>query len=112
MDILFSTRKLEKLCNSSKTAIKKHGDQCAKKLRSRLDELSDAESLEDMRHLPQARCHPLSGDRAGEFAVDLKHPKRLIFTPDHDPLPELPDGGLDWKQVTSITILDIIDYHG
>lgn len=29
----------------------------------------------------------------------------------HDPRPKLPDGGLDWQQVTKIVIEGIGDYH-
>ena len=67
--------------------------------------------LEDLRNLPQARCHELTGDYRGMLAVDLEQPKRLIFQPDHNPRPEKDDGGLDWEQVTAVVILAIADYH-
>ena len=47
----------------------------------------------------------------GMRAVDLEHPKRLVFEPDHDPRPEKDDGGLDWHKVTAVRICEIIDYH-
>ena len=50
-------------------------------------------------------------DRQGQLAVDLVHPKRLVFEPDHDPLPTNAAGGLDWSQVTAIVIVEIVDYH-
>jgi proteic killer suppression protein len=31
--------------------------------------------------------------------------------PSHKPVPEKPDGGLDWKQVTAIKIIGIEDTH-
>lgn len=37
---------------------------------------------------------------------------RLIFIPDHDPVPRLKDGGLDWSKVTAIKILGVEDTHG
>lgn len=83
----------------------------AEKLQQRLSELAAAESLEDMRYLPGARCHELTGNLAGSLAVDLVHPNRLIFTPDHDPIPLKEDGGLDWASVTAICIVDYGDYH-
>lgn len=70
-----------------------------------------ASTLEDMRLIPAARCHELSGKRAGQLAVDLDHPRRLVFRPNHDPVPTKPDGGLDWSAVTSIVIVEIVDYH-
>lgn len=43
--------------------------------------------------------------------MDLDHPYRLIFEPAHDPLPQKDDGGLDWFQVTAITIVGVEDTH-
>jgi proteic killer suppression protein len=57
-------------------------------------------------------CHQLRADRHGEFAVDLWGAYRLVFEPDHDPLPRLPDGGLDRSLVTRIRIKEVVDYHG
>ena len=74
-------------------------------------ELGAATTLEDMRLLPGARCHELTGDRKGQLAVDLVHPLRLVFEPDHDPQPEKADGGLDWIAVTKVVIVEIVDYH-
>lgn len=111
MEISFATAKLQKLCNSDSKLRGEFGPVCAKKIQRRLAEMKAANCLEDLRHLPQARCHELSADRNGTLAVDVEHPKRLIFEPDHDPIPELPGGGLDWRQVTSARILDITDYH-
>ncbi len=82
----------------------------AKKLRQRLADLEAASALEEMRNLP-GRCHELTGNLAGHLAVDLKHPYRLIFRPDHAPTPTKADGGLDWSQVTNILITDVRDYH-
>ena len=48
---------------------------------------------------PPERRHELSGNRKGQFAVDLKHPQRLIFEPNHNPLPRRADGGLDLKKI-------------
>jgi proteic killer suppression protein len=57
------------------------------------------------------RRHELTGKRKGTFAVDLKHPFRLIFKPNHEPVPVKKDGGIDLSKVTAITILGVEDYH-
>jgi proteic killer suppression protein len=75
-------------------------------------ELRAADTLADISMLPPARCHGLSGDRAGQFAVDVQHPFRLIFEPAHDPVPRKKDGGIDHARVTAIRILEVTDYHG
>ncbi len=61
--------------------------------------------------LVAGRPHPLKGDRAGEFALDLEGAKRLVFQPDNDPIPLLEDGSIDWSKVTAVCIVFIGDYH-
>ena len=78
----------------------------------RLDELRASDCLEHMRYLKQARCHELKGDREGELSVDLEHPYRLIFKPTENPTPRKSDGGLDWGEVKSITVIGVEDTHG
>jgi proteic killer suppression protein len=111
MEITFGSRKMEKLCNSNKEMRARLGDRNAKVLQQRLAEIKAADTLADLGKLPGARCHELKGDRKGQLAVYLGHPRRLIFQPDHNPLPEKPDEGLDWQRVTQVTIIEIIDYR-
>jgi len=61
---------------------------------------------------PPNRCHELTGNRKGTISIDLDGPYRLLFEPINDPLPTLPDGGLDWGGVTAIKILGVEDTHG
>ena len=70
-----------------------------------------ADTPDDISRLPPARCHELKQDRKGQLAVDLVHPKRLIFEPDHDPVPKKKDGGVDWKGVTRVLVIEVTDYH-
>lgn len=108
MVIRFRTRRLETIANDGKAAQKALGKRCAALLRARLDDLRAADDLNVMRHLP-GRCHELKGNRAGQFAMDLEHPRRLVFEPlDGDSRAE---GGLDWSTVTAIEMVEIIDYH-
>ena len=114
MDISFRSTKLEKEFNEGKLLKRVHGELRAKKIGLRLAELRAASSLHDL-GLPYdgpGRCHELIGDRKGRLSVDLDHPFRLIFVPNHDPVPLKPDGGLDWKKVTAIMIFGIEDTHG
>lgn len=104
-------RKVAKMCNSERKMQAKLGPRNAEKLQQRLAELQAAPDLEAMKLLPAARCHELSGNRKGQIAVNLVDPKRLILVPDYDQPPTKEDGGLDWKLVTRILVLDILDYH-
>lgn len=111
MEIIFRNAKLEKQCTDSRLMERTWGRDQAKKLRQRLDDLRAAANLAVMRTLP-GRCHELTADRAGQLSLDLQHPDRLLFEPAHDPVPEKPDGGLDWDGVTAVRILEITDTHG
>jgi proteic killer suppression protein len=111
VDILFHWSKLQKECNDQTLLVRRYGQRRATLIRRRLDELRAATVLEEMRFLPQARCHELKGNRAGQLSVDLDHPYRLIFAAAHDPTTTKPDGGLDWKHVTAVTIISVEDTH-
>ena len=111
MEIQFGDRKLEEAANDFKLLKKKYGLIGAKIIRRRLDDLAAAKTLEDCKMLP-GRCHPLKEDRKGQFGMDVEHPDRLIFIPEHNPLPVSSDGTLIWSQVTRIKIIEITDYHG
>ena len=112
MDILFKTKKLEKQCNSQTLLVRTYGSQCAKLIRRRLDELRAAESLDAIRYLPQARCHELKGNHAGELSVDPAHPFRLLFRPANEPIPRKNDGGLNWDGISAVEIISVEDTHG
>ena len=68
------------------------------KLYERLQQISQATSIETLIFLRLGRCHPLYGDRLGQYAMDLVHPYRLIFI--HI------DGTFH-----VVEIQEIIDYH-
>ena len=113
MDISFKNTKLEKDFNEGKRLERVHGSLRAKKIRIRLAELRAAVSLYDLGPPfdGPGRCHELKGGRKKHLSVDLDQPYRLIFIPNHDPIPLKSDGGLDWKQVTAIMITGIEDTH-
>lgn len=103
MRISFADKDLEALCSTQKLQQKKLGSPCATKLRTRLADLQAAARVSD---LVAGRPHPLKGDRAGQFAVDLAGGSRLVFEPD----PRI-DPPVDWSTVTAVCIVFIGDYH-
>ena len=44
------------------------------------------------------RCHPLSNNRKGQYAVDLVHPYRLVFEK-------------HGNEIQIAHIMEIVDYH-
>lgn len=111
MDISFVSTKLRKIFNSEKELNREYGTEQARTIMRRMATLKAAASLDDVPRLPPDRRHELTGDLQGHFAVDLKHPCRLLFLPNNDPLPKKADGGIDLQKVTTITITKVKDYH-
>ncbi|GBU21961.1 hypothetical protein R80B4_01863 [Fibrobacteres bacterium R8-0-B4] len=114
MEISFKNTKLKKEFNEGKALEKIHGSVRAKKISKRMAELRAASCLYDFwpPGTGPGRCHELTeGTRKGQLSVDLDHPYRLIFVPNHEPVPRKSGGGLDWEQVTEITIIGIEDTH-
>jgi len=111
MDIVFATRKLEKVFNQEKELVREYGQRMARTIMMRMGVLKGARNLTQVPTTRPPRRHQLSQDRDEQFAVDLDHPYRLVFKPDHDPIPRKTDGGIDIDSVTAIEILGVIDYH-
>lgn len=110
MIITFGNRKLNKYANDDRLAVKNLGKRVAEIYKRRLDDLEAAESLEDVRYLP-GRFHELKENRKGQWACDLVHPYRLIFTPLENPIPTDKDGKYIWVEINGVEIVEIEDYH-
>jgi len=110
MDLSFASPKLQRELSSESSLKRAYGDR-AKRLQLRLDLLKAASCLGDVPQDPPPRRHVLTGDWDGHFAVDITGNWRLVFRPNHSPVPRRPDGSVDLKLVTAITIVAIVDYH-
>lgn len=109
MQIIFTSKKIQKTCSDKKVMIRELGPQRTAKLMQRMMELDAAPN---MSQIPtHAGCHPLTGKRAGCYAVHLSQPYRLVFRPVFDEAPLNEDGGLDLSRVDKIKIIEIVDYH-
>lgn len=110
MEVNFLDDRLKKTCESAALRKKRFGAPVASKLKARLDDLDAAQSLEDLRNLP-GHWEELKGDRKGQFSCRLAGGMRLIVAPQRQPSPTKPDGGLDWRAIDQVTILEVVDYH-
>jgi proteic killer suppression protein len=108
LDIEFANKQLRELCERRASATRKFGDACARKLHSRLADLTAASNVME---LVAGRPHALLGRRDGQYAVDLSGGFRLVFSAANDPLPRRADRSVDWSRVTIIRIEYIGDYH-
>jgi proteic killer suppression protein len=92
--------------------IRTYGERCAKALMMRMSELSAAEHLGLFAlNTPPQYCHALRGNRAGQYAMRLHDKYRLVFVPDHDPVPLHAHGGIDTTQVTAIRIIEVSEHY-
>ena len=98
MEITYKNKKIEKVCTDARTAERAYGREMACKKHQRIDEISASETIEMMIRFHIGRCHPLTQNRKGQYAVDLVHPYRLIFEKNGD-------------EIQIANILEIVDYH-
>lgn len=101
---------MEKIFNSNRLLQKEYGEQ-TKKIMMRMAVLKSAPCLASVPVFKPDRMHELTGNRKGTFAVDLKHPFRLVFEPAEEPVPKKKDGGIDLEKILRIRILAVEDYH-
>lgn len=111
MEISFRNQGLAKLFGSEGELRRTYGDRQKRTIMARIGVLAAVETLAMVPHTPPQRLHQLAGGRQNQFAVNLIHPYRLVFEPDHVPIPLKEDGGIDLLRVTAITILEVVDYH-
>lgn len=98
MQIEYKNKNIEKICTHADAATKKYGPQMAEKIQMRIDQISAADSIEQMVNFNIGRCHLLKGNRSNQYAMDLIHPQRLIITK------------LD-TEIQTTCIIEIVDYH-
>ena len=110
MEVSFASDRLKKTCEPVAERKRRFDEPTAGKLKTRLDDLDAAHSMEDMRNLP-GHWEELKGDRRGQFSCRLAGGLRLIVRPRRQPARTRPDGGLDWRAVDQVTVVDVLDYH-
>lgn len=98
MEITYKNNKIRKICTDIKVAEKTYGAQMAEKIDMRIGEISASDTVEMMIQFRVGRCHPLTQNRKGQYAMDLVHPYRLVFEK-------------NGNEIQIANILEIVDYH-
>ena len=98
MDITYKNKKIQRVCTDAKTAERIYGSLMAEMIHQRIAEISAAETVEIMIQFRIGRCHPLTQNRKGQYAVDLVHPYRLVFE-------------TNGEDIQIAHILEVVDYH-
>lgn len=84
MHVKFRDKKLEKCFLEHKKATREFGEKVARRFIQRVNILKHTPDYNTLMKLPGLRCHPLKGDRDGQWAVTLIDRWRLIFTFEDD----------------------------
>ena len=98
MNISYKNKKIEKVCTDAKVSDRTYGKEMSEKIHMRIDEIQAADTVEEMILYHVGRCHSLTNNRKGQFAVDLVHPYRLVFEKHGD-------------EIQVAHIMEIVDYH-
>lgn len=98
MDITYRNKKIEKICTDAKTAERTYGKEMSEKIHQRIDEITAADTVEMMIQFRIGRCHSLTQNRKGQYAVDLVQPYRLVFEK-------------NGNEIQIANVLEIVDYH-
>lgn len=94
----YKNKRIAKVCTCFEEAMKQYNRDMAIKIHHRVDQIIVADTVELMIEHRIGRCHPLTGNRKGQYALDLVHPFRLIFEK-------------HGKQIQIAHIVEITDYH-
>ena len=98
MKIKYIDEKIEQICTNKKIAVKKYNMEMAVAIFKRIKQLSSAKSIGEVISSKLGRCHPLKGNRKGQYAIDLVHPARLVFS-------------IEDREIKICLIIEITDYH-
>lgn len=98
MEITYKNGRIEKVCTDAKVSDRTYGHEMSEKIHMRIDQIRAADTVEEMIQFHIGRCHPLSYDRKGQYALDLVHPYRLVFEKHGD-------------SIQIAHIMEIVDYH-
>lgn len=111
IDISFADSKLERSVSTERELKRRWGKE-ARLLATRLAAIRAADTLAVLTTTGVAgRCHALTGDLAGQYAMHLWGSTRLLFEPADETILHKPDGGVDERRVTKARILRVHDYH-
>lgn len=98
MQIEYRTRQLELVCTEIPFAERHYNERMAARIHLRIEQIRAATNIVELMRHHLGRCHALTGDRAGQYAMDLVHPYRLVFICLGD-------------RLQIVEIQEIVDYH-
>lgn len=108
LEIAFATKKLRHLCESEEAARSSLGSGVAEKLKARLADLRAASCVKD---LVAGRPRHLAGRRPTSLGINLSDGWRFVICANHNDVPQLKSGAVDWARVNRVKVVDIDKDH-
>jgi proteic killer suppression protein len=108
LEISFADKLLRQLCENEAIAKRKLGTKVAEKLKRRLADLRAATCIKD---LATVRPYELEGIHQKQIALDLCDDYRIVLCANHNSVPLLDSGAIDWSMVNRVKILRIEGTH-
>ena len=99
MQVAFRSAKLKKTCSVFRNTVRAYGQQMAEMIHARMKQIEAFDTVEVLIEYGIGKCHPLTGDRKGQYAMNLTKNWRLVFSKQGD-------------QIQIACIEEIEDYHG
>lgn len=110
MNVEYKTKKLYKTVKDLKAIRRNYGVR-AKKVSQRKEEIESSPNMEVLK-IVCPNCHLLTGDRDGQYSIEISGNHRVIFEINHNEIPMTGNNQIDFSKITDIKILDIgQDYH-
>ncbi len=104
MQIAFAKKSLRELCEKRAEAEGHLGSAVARKLRGRLSDLRAANSVTD---LIAGNPRELRSGRNAQIAISLGETGKIVFSANHNNIPLLDSGSVNWSKVTRVLIVRI-----
>jgi len=108
LELAFDTKPLRQICENEGKAKRKLGITVAEKLKRRLADLRAATVVGD---IVAGGPHEIEGTDHQHLEIDLSEGYRIVFCANHNVIPMLESGGVNWSRVSRIKILRIEDCH-
>ena len=108
LELGFADKSLRQLCENEAVAKRILGVRVAEMLKRRLADLRAATCVED---LVAGRPRKLEGAHQRQIAVELCDSFHFVFCANHNAVPLLESGAIDWAKVSRVKILRIESHH-
>lgn len=96
--IAFRTNKLKNCYLQYAKACRMWGKEVGRRYIQRVNIIKSARAMDNLYKMPELKCHPLKGDRKGQFSLSLTGFYRLIFT-------------VQGKQLVVVTIEEVSKHY-